>query len=73
MNIAEQSAVELGKKIASKELTSQQVTEEFLNRVDQSEDRVRAFTNRDESALETAKRIDSRIASGEKLAALAGR
>lgn len=72
MNITDLSAVEIGAKIANRELTSVEVTQHFLSRMNALEPLVRAFTSRSESALEAAGRIDARIESGERLSPLAG-
>lgn len=67
------TAAELGARIASREVSSEEVTQAHLDRIDEVDGDVRAFLLVDhDGALETARRIDSRIADGEKLGPLAG-
>lgn len=72
MSIEELSAVAIGRKITNRELTSHEVTEHYLNRIDEVEPLVHAFTNRMDSALDSAKLVDQRIAAGEISSPLAG-
>ena len=67
------TAAELGARIASREVSSEEVTQAHLDRIDEVDGDVRAFLLVDhDGALETARRVDSRIADGEKLGPLAG-
>ena len=67
------TAAELGARIASREVSSEEVTQAHLDRIGEVDGDVRAFLLVDhDGALETARRIDSRIADGEKLGPLAG-
>ncbi len=77
MKIQELSAVEIGRQIAARELSSRQVTEYFLDQIeakDQLADQpLNAFVHVDrEAALNSASRTDERIAAGEFSSPLAG-
>lgn len=67
------TAAELGRKIASQELSSVEVTKAFLARIDEVNDKINAFLFVDhEGALAQAQAVDEKIAAGEKLGPLAG-
>ena len=67
------TAAELGARIASREVSSEEGTQAHLDRIGEVDGDVRAFLLVDhDGALETARRVDSRIADGEKLGPLAG-
>ena len=66
------SAVELGRKIAAREISSREVTAHYLSRIEQVETRVSAFISRMEDALTAAERIDEQIATGKISSPLAG-
>ncbi|MGK2308590.1 Asp-tRNA(Asn)/Glu-tRNA(Gln) amidotransferase subunit GatA [Cutibacterium sp. V947] len=67
------TAAELGARIASRDVSSEEVTQAHLDRIDEVDADVHAFLLVDhDGALETARRIDSRIVHGEKLGPLAG-
>lgn len=67
------TAAELGRKIASQELSSAEVTKAFLTRIDELNDKINAFLFVDyEGALAQAQAVDEKIAAGEKLGPLAG-
>jgi aspartyl-tRNA(Asn)/glutamyl-tRNA(Gln) amidotransferase subunit A len=73
MNIEQLSAVEISSKIASREISSRAVTEDFLSRISQLDTKVNAFTHvAREAALAAAAEVDSQIAAGKKLGPLAG-
>ncbi|WP_130865528.1 Asp-tRNA(Asn)/Glu-tRNA(Gln) amidotransferase subunit GatA [Acidipropionibacterium timonense] len=66
-------AAELGRLIASREVSSQEVTRAHLDRIDAVDGPVHAFLALDtDRALATARSIDERIATGERLGPLAG-
>jgi aspartyl-tRNA(Asn)/glutamyl-tRNA(Gln) amidotransferase subunit A len=72
MKIEQLSAVELGSKIAARELSSREVTEHFLSRISANAT-VNAFTHvATENALEQAASIDRQIADGALAGPLAG-
>jgi len=67
------TAHEIRDKIKSKELSSQEITNAFLNRIDAVEDKVESYvTVLPEEAMEAAKAVDEKIAKGETVGALAG-
>ncbi|GAB2495761.1 Asp-tRNA(Asn)/Glu-tRNA(Gln) amidotransferase subunit GatA [Luteococcus sediminum] len=67
------TAAQLGEWIAAGSPTSVEVTQAFLDRIEQVEPTVNAFISVDaEGALAQAARIDERIAAGEQLGPLAG-
>lgn len=73
MNIHALSAVELGRRIAARELSSRLVTEYFLDRIDAFDPRVNAFVHVDRpGALERAEAIDAKINNGHVASPLAG-
>ncbi len=72
MKIEQLSAVELGRKIAARELSSREVTACFLSRI-ASGKAVNAFTYvADDSVLAQAEAVDKQIANGSLSGALAG-
>ena len=73
MKIEQLSAVELGRKIASRELSSREVTEHFLSRMTAGDKAVNAFTyTAGERALAEAEQADQQIADGRLAGPLAG-
>ena len=59
MNLYKKTASELAEMIKNKEITSQEVTRNFLDRIKSVEDKVGAFSNIfEEKALEQARKID---------------
>lgn len=73
MKIEQLSAVELGRKIASRELSSREVTEHFLSRMTAGDKAVNAFTyTAGERALADAEQADQQIADGRLAGPLAG-
>jgi aspartyl-tRNA(Asn)/glutamyl-tRNA(Gln) amidotransferase subunit A len=73
MNIEQLSAVELGRKIAARELSSREVTAHFLARAAAVDSQINAFTYvAHEKALAEAELADQRIAQGTLQSPLAG-
>lgn len=73
MNIEQLSAVEIGSRIARRELSSRAVTEHYLTRISELDRRVKAFTHvATDLALMAADKIDQRVKAGEKLGPMAG-
>lgn len=73
MKIEQLSAVELGRKIAARELSSREVTEHFLSRIAAGDKAVNAFThNAGENALAAAESADKQLAAGSLAGPLAG-
>ena len=59
MNLYKKTASELAEMIKNKEITSEEVTRNFLDRIKSVEDKVGAFSNIfEEKALEQARKID---------------
>lgn len=73
MNIERLSAIEIGRRIASRELSSSEVTTYFLDRIEAGNARINAFVHVDrERSLKLAEKADKRIAAGELTGPLAG-
>ena len=71
--ILRRTAADLAAAIRTGELTSVEVTEAFLARIDAVDAQVHAFLAVDrERALDTARRVDAKRAAGEALGPLAG-
>lgn len=70
--IIDLTAAELATKLAAKELSAEDATKAHLDRISEVDGDVRAFLAINEHALSTAREIDARRASGEKLGELAG-
>ena len=72
--LLKKSALELADMLAAGQITSVELTQACLDRIDAIEDRVNAFITVDrEGALATAADVDARRAAGETLHRLAGR
>ncbi|MCA9190203.1 MAG: Asp-tRNA(Asn)/Glu-tRNA(Gln) amidotransferase subunit GatA [Planctomycetales bacterium] len=68
-----QSATELGRKIAAREISSRETTQYFLDRVEALNSRIFALNLVDgQRALELSDNIDKRLQAGESLSPLAG-
>ena len=73
MNLYEKSASELSEMLRNKKISSTELTNSVFERIEKVEDKVDAYTTlAKESALQTAKDIDEKLAKGENLHALAG-
>ena len=73
MNLYDLTLKEVSEKLSKKEITSVELTNEILNRVNEVEPKVDSFlTITSELALKQAKDIDEKRAKGEKLSLLAG-
>ena len=73
MSLIQLSAYQLAQQIKQKKLSCREVTDEFLRRIEQVEERVQAFvTVMPEEARRRADALDGRIASGEDIGALGG-
>lgn len=73
MEIYELTVHELMDKLNKKELTSKQIIDSYLKRIEDKEPEVQAFiTQNKESALEKAEIIDKKRESGEDVSKLAG-
>ncbi|KKL09171.1 hypothetical protein LCGC14_2568520, partial [marine sediment metagenome] len=73
MALIDQTATDLLSKLESGEITSVEVTRAFLDRIEQYDDRIKAFLRVDaEAALARAEQIDRRRHNGEKIGRLGG-
>ena len=73
MEIYELTVHELIDKLDKKELTSKQILESYLKRIDEKEPEVQAFvTKNNDNALEKAEKIDQKRNNGEVVSKLAG-
>ncbi len=73
MQIVEKNAHELIELLNKKELSSQEITEAYLNRIQEVDSKVEAFiTVCDKQAIDKAKQIDEKRAKGESVGMLAG-
>ena len=73
MNITELTVHELKEKLKNKEVTSEEITKAYVDRINEKEKEVGAFvTTYLDEAIEKAKEIDSKIVSGEVKGELAG-
>ena len=73
MEITELTVHELQEKLKSKELTIQEITNAYINRIEEKEKDVQAFvTTLAEEAKEQAEKIQSKLENGEIEGNLAG-
>ncbi|MDO4178073.1 MAG: Asp-tRNA(Asn)/Glu-tRNA(Gln) amidotransferase subunit GatA [Phascolarctobacterium sp.] len=73
MELYKITAHELHDKLVNKEISSVELTSALYARIDEVEDKVKAYVTLDkENALAQAQKVDAKIAAGEKLAPLAG-
>ena len=71
MEIYELTVHELLEKLEKKEITSQEIVESYLKRIDEKENDVQAFvTKAGEKTLEEAKKIDEKREAGESTCTL---
>lgn len=64
---------EISQQLARREISSRDVVQQCLDRIESTNTRVNAYVHlRADAAIETAKSVDERRAAGEKLAPLAG-
>ena len=67
------TAAELAGRIASREVSSEEVTRAYLDRISEVDGEINAFLHVGaDAALEAARAVDTRLAAGEKLGPLAG-
>ena len=72
MSLVEMSAAELAAKLASREVSSVEVTQAHLDRIAAVDGDVHAFLHINADAIDTAALIDAQRAAGEPLGELAG-
>ncbi|MGN0018963.1 MAG: Asp-tRNA(Asn)/Glu-tRNA(Gln) amidotransferase subunit GatA [Candidatus Gastranaerophilaceae bacterium] len=71
--LLKKSATEQRKALLNKEISAVELVNATYERIDEVEDKVKAFNSlTKDTALETAKKVDERIAKGEELPLLAG-
>ena len=61
MNITELTVHELQEKIKNKELTSEEITKAYMDRINEKEKDVEAFVTVCDDALEQSKKIDEEL------------
>ncbi|WP_168627819.1 MULTISPECIES: Asp-tRNA(Asn)/Glu-tRNA(Gln) amidotransferase subunit GatA [unclassified Cryobacterium] len=66
------SAAQLAEKLTAGELSSVEATQAYLDRIEAVEPRVNSYLHISKDALDTAAKVDSDRAAGEKLGPLAG-
>ncbi len=72
MDISTMSLKELADQLTKKTVTSEQLTQACLDRIQEQNPEINAFIRVAEDALEQARAIDTRRASGEQMGPLAG-
>ena len=73
MSLYKQTAHELHAKLVNKEISSVELTKDLYARIDEVEDKVKAYLTLDkENALAQAAKVDKMVAEGAKIAPLAG-
>ena len=73
MSLTHRTAHELSELLKKKEISSEELTKAYLDRIDQVDDKVNAYlTVCQEEAINTAKEIDKKRVVGEELGSLAG-
>ena len=71
--LLKKSATEQSKALKNKEISAVELTNAAFERINNLEDKLGAFNSlTKETALETAKKVDEKIAKGEELPLLAG-
>ena len=71
--LLKKSAVEQSKALKNKEISAVELTEAACERIDSLEDKIGAFnSSTKDTALNTAKKVDEKLAKGEELPLLAG-
>lgn len=73
MNYYDLTAHEIHDLLMEKKVTSEEVTKSIIERIDEVDPKVECYLERmSESAIETAKKVDAKIARGEEIGALEG-
>lgn len=71
--IYELTAAEIREKILNREITAEEVVKEVFKRIEETNEKIGSFVSlRKEKAIEEAKKVDVKIAAGEKVGVLAG-
>jgi len=72
-SILTKSALEQSKAILNKEISAEELTTASINRIKETDEKIGAFNSlTEETALNTAKKVDEMLAKGEELPLLAG-
>lgn len=71
-DVVQLTAAELAKRLATREISSEEATKAHLDRINDVEPQVHAFLSLNDSALDVARSIDKRRAAGDQLSELAG-
>ncbi|MCX5774651.1 MAG: Asp-tRNA(Asn)/Glu-tRNA(Gln) amidotransferase subunit GatA [Fusobacteria bacterium] len=73
MKLYQKTASELARMLRSKEISSIEITESFIERIEKTDGAVGSFiSTRFDEAIKTAKMVDEKIAQGEVISALSG-
>ncbi|MBO8137190.1 MAG: Asp-tRNA(Asn)/Glu-tRNA(Gln) amidotransferase subunit GatA [Desulfotomaculum sp.] len=73
MSLNQMTAHELHELMMKKEVSAEEITKAVYDRIDKVEDKVKSYiTLTREQALETARKVDEKIAAGDKVPPLAG-
>ena len=73
LDLLKKSAIEQHNAIKNKEVSAVELTEAALKRIDEVDEKLGSFNSLTrETAIETAKKVDEKIAKGEELPLLAG-
>ncbi len=73
MDFSNKTALEIGRMIKNKEVSSVEVTKQMLENIKNTEKNINAYTSvLEDKALENAKKVQEKIDSGEELSPLAG-
>lgn len=73
LELLKKSAIEQSKAIQNKEVSAVELTQASLDRIKSIDEKLGAFNSlTEETALETAKKVDEKLAKGEELPLLAG-
>lgn len=72
MELYELTVHELMKKLETKEITAEEITNSYLKRIQEKETEVQAFITMAEDASQKAKQIDEKRSKGETVSKLAG-
>ena len=72
-SILTKSAVEQSKAILNKEISAEELTTASINRIKETDEKIGAFNSlTEDTAINTAKKVDEMLAKGEQLPLLAG-
>jgi aspartyl-tRNA(Asn)/glutamyl-tRNA(Gln) amidotransferase subunit A len=73
LSLVELTAFEAGKKLASREISSKELTQAYINRINKLDDKIRAYIKiLPDKALKMAEEADGKLSSGENITPLTG-